>query len=62
MVKLVQRIGQSLLLRVEKGFNAIFGPEQNPIYQIGAIIFLLFWIVFGSGFFIYAFYRTGVEE
>ena len=62
MIKLIQRIGQSLLLRVEKAFNAIFGTESNPMYQLGALTFFLFWIVLGSGIYIYAFYRTGVEE
>lgn len=62
MIKLIQRMGQSLFLQLEKGFNAIFGPELNPLYQLGAILFLLFWIVFGSGIYIYLFYRTGVNE
>ena len=62
MIRLIQRIGQNLLLRVEKGFNAIFGPELNPLYQFGAIAFFLFWVVLGSGFYLYAFYRTGVNE
>jgi len=62
MIRLIQRIGQSLLLRVEKGFNAVFGAELNPLYQLGAIAFFLFWVVLGSGFYLYAFYRTGVSE
>ena len=62
MIKLIQRIGQNLLLRVEKGFNSVFGPELNPLYQLGALTFFLFWIVLGSGIYIYAFYRTGVSE
>ena len=32
------------------------------MYQLGAITFFLFWIVLGSGVYIYAFYRTGMEE
>ena len=59
MIKLVQRIGQGLLLRVEKGFNSVFGAELNPMYQVGAITFFLFWVVLGSGFYLYAFYRSG---
>ncbi|TXT27014.1 MAG: oxidoreductase fad-binding domain protein [Gallionellaceae bacterium] len=50
MIKLLQRIGQALFLRVEKGFNSVFGAELNPMYQLGA------------GFYIYAFYRTGINE
>lgn len=62
MIKLIQRVGQNLLLRVEKGFNSVFGTELNPMYQLGAIIFFMFWVVLGSGFYIYAFYRTGINE
>ena len=62
MIKLIQRLGQNLLLRVEKGFNTIFGSELNPMYQLGALLFFLFWVVLVSGFYIYAFYRTGVNE
>ncbi|MBI5658761.1 MAG: cytochrome b N-terminal domain-containing protein [Nitrosomonadales bacterium] len=32
------------------------------MYQLGAITFYMFWIVMGSGFYIYAFYRTGINE
>lgn len=62
MIRLIQRLGQSLLLRVEKGFNGLFGSELNPMYQLGALTFFMFWIVLVSGFYIYAFYRTGVNE
>ncbi len=62
MIKLIQRVGQNLLLQVEKRFNAVFGAELNPMYQLGAITFFLFWVVLISGFYLYAFYRTGVNE
>jgi NAD(P)H-flavin reductase len=62
VIKLLQRIGQALFLRVEKGFNSVFGAELNPMYQLGAITFYMFWIVLVSGFYIYAFYRTGINE
>src|SRR3990172_7079282 len=62
MIKLIQRTGQNLLMRVEKGFNAAFGTESNPMYQLGALTFFLFWVVLVSGFYLYAFYRTGVNE
>ncbi len=62
MIKLIQRAGQSQQLRVEKGLNSIFGTELNPMYQLGAITFFMFWVVLASGFYLYAFYRTGVSE
>ncbi len=62
MIKLMQRIGQSIFLRLESALNGIFGPALNPFYQLGAIAYLMFWIIVVSGFYIYAFYDTGVEE
>src|SRR3989338_5534642 len=42
--------------------NGVFGPTLNPFYYLGAISYLMFWIVVASGFYIYAFYDTGVED
>ena len=49
-------------MRLESGLNGIFGPELNPFYYLGAITYLMFWIIVVSGFYIYAFYDTGVED
>lgn len=62
MIKFSQRLGQSVLLRLEKGLNGVFGVELNPFYYLGAITYLMFWIVVASGFYIYIFYDTGVED
>jgi CDP-4-dehydro-6-deoxyglucose reductase len=58
----MQRASQAVLLRIESWLNRIFGAEHNPFYQLGAIGYFLFWVVAASGFYIYAFYRTGVTE
>lgn len=62
MIKFSQRIGQSVLLRLESALNGIFGTTLNPFYYLGAITYLMFWIVVVSGFYIYIFYDTGVED
>ncbi|WP_435627148.1 FAD-binding oxidoreductase [Candidatus Ferrigenium straubiae] len=62
MIKLVHRIGQGIFLRLESAFNGIFGPALNPFYYLGAITYLMFWIIVVSGFYIYAFYDTGVND
>ena len=62
MIRLIQRLGQAVMLWVEKAFNAVFGAELNPLYQLGAIAYFLFWVIVASGLYIYAFYRTGVSE
>ena len=62
MIRAIQGLAQGLLLRIEKVFNHLFGADSNPLYQLGAITYFLFWIILGSGFYIYAFYRTGVNQ
>lgn len=48
--------------RIEGLFNPSFGQALNPWYHLGAITYLLFWIVVVSGIYLYIFYRTGVDE
>jgi len=62
VIKLIHRIGQSIFLRLEGALNGIFGPVLNPLYYLGAITYWMFWIIVASGFYIYAFYDTGVED
>ncbi len=62
MIKLIQRVGQSVFLRLEIALNGTFGSSFNPFYYLGAITYLMFWIIVVSGFYIYAFYDTGVED
>jgi len=62
VIKLIHRIGQSIFLRLESALNNIFGPTLNPFYYLGAITYLMFWVIVVSGFYIYAFYDTGVND
>lgn len=62
MIKFIHRIGQSIFLRLESGLNRVFGPALNPLYYLGAITYWMFWIIVVSGFYIYAFYDTGVQD
>ena len=62
MLRLVQKSGQWLYLRVERIFNHAFGEENNPLYHLGAITYFLFWIVLATGLYLYIFFKTGVEE
>ena len=62
MIRFIHRVGQSVFLRLESALNGIFGPALNPFYYLGAITYLMFWIIVVSGFYIYAFYATGVSE
>ncbi|HYL18868.1 MAG TPA: 2Fe-2S iron-sulfur cluster-binding protein, partial [Burkholderiales bacterium] len=62
MLARLQRGGRWVFLRVEAAFNAAFGDRLNPFYHLGEITFFLFWIVAGSGLYLYAFFKTGVTE
>lgn len=62
MIKLLQRVGQGIFLRLESALNGLFGAELNPLYYLGAITYWMFWIIIVSGFYIYAFYDTGVQD
>ena len=46
---------------VEALFNKAFGDRLNPFYYLGSIAFFLFWVVAGSGLYLYAFFDTSVE-
>ena len=35
--------------QAERGFDVLFGPEWNPIGQLGALGWFLFWIVAATG-------------
>jgi NAD(P)H-flavin reductase/quinol-cytochrome oxidoreductase complex cytochrome b subunit len=60
LLQRIQSLGQGVFLRVEAGFNAAFGDRLNPFYHLGEIAFFLFWLVAGSGLYLYAFFDTGV--
>jgi CDP-4-dehydro-6-deoxyglucose reductase len=60
MIRRLQSLLQWLFMRVEALFNAAFGERLNPLYHLGSIGFFLFWVVAGSGLYLYAFFETGV--
>jgi len=62
VIKFIHRLGQHVFLRLERMLNVPFGTTLNPFYYLGAITYLMFWIVMASGFYIYAFYDTGVDD
>ena len=48
-------------MHAEALFNRAFGNALNPLYHLGALSFYLFWIVAGSGLYLYAFFDTSVD-
>ena len=56
----LQSLLRWMFMRIETLFNAAFGDRLNPLYQLGAICYFLFWVVAASGLYLYAFYETSV--
>ena len=46
--------------RLERGAERLFSPALNPLAQLGAISFFLFWIVAVSGIYLFIFFDTGI--
>ncbi|HAU58515.1 MAG TPA: ferredoxin-NAD reductase, partial [Comamonadaceae bacterium] len=61
-MKQLQALLQWLFLRAEGLFNSAFGDRINPFYHLGAITFFLFWVVGGTGLYVYIFFETGLRE
>jgi NAD(P)H-flavin reductase/quinol-cytochrome oxidoreductase complex cytochrome b subunit len=62
MVKLLQSLLRWCFMRVENVFNLAFGDKLNPFYHLGTISFWQFWLLVGTGFYLYIFTDTGVHD
>ncbi len=51
------RPGNYILVYVQELFNGLFTPSLNPLYFLGAITFLLFWILLATGVYLFLFYE-----
>ena len=58
----IHAVGRQAFLGLDRGFNRVFGDHFNPLYYLGAISYSMFWVVVISGFYVYAFYDTGVDR
>ncbi len=45
---------------VEGGFDHVFGSRDNPLRHLGALGFYFFWVMAGSGIYLYALFDTSV--
>ncbi len=48
--------------RLEAGLDAVCGPQLNPLAQLGALGWFLFWMITVSGIYLYVFFDTGVTQ
>jgi CDP-4-dehydro-6-deoxyglucose reductase, E3 len=61
VLRLIPAAGRHLFLLADRLFNRLFGNATNPLYYLGSISCLMFALVTVSGFYLYAFYETGVD-
>ena len=59
---LIQKSGQWLFHRADGVFTRFFGEHLNPLYHLGALSYFMCWVVVLSGLYVYAFFKTGVQE
>lgn len=53
-------VAKRAFMQAEALFNRAFGDRLNPLYHLGPLTFYLFWIVGGTGLYLYAFFDTSV--
>ena len=60
MIGALQALMRWGFMQVEAVFNRAFGDRLNPYYHLGSLTFFLFWIVAGTGLYLFAFFDTSV--
>jgi ferredoxin len=59
---LLKRSVRLLLARAEALFDLVFGQRLNPLSWLGAFGWYFFWIVAGTGVYLYIFFDTGITN
>ncbi len=62
MLTLLQKIVRWFFMRAENLFNVAFGEKINPFYHLGTISFWQFWLLIGTGLYLYIFADTAVHD
>jgi len=62
MLSKLQQIVRWFFMRAENLFNLAFGEKLNPFYHLGTISFWQFWLLIGTGVYLYIFADTGVHD
>jgi ferredoxin/coenzyme F420-reducing hydrogenase delta subunit len=59
---LLKRAGRILFERAEALFDFAFGQRLNPLHWLGALGWYFYWIVAGTGIYLYIFFDTGITD
>jgi len=62
MLSFLQKLVRWFFMRAESLFNLAFGEKLNPFYHLGTISFWQFWLLIGTGIYLYIFAETGVHD
>ncbi|MDH3228471.1 MAG: cytochrome b N-terminal domain-containing protein [Alphaproteobacteria bacterium] len=58
----LKRVLRMAFAWLEAGLDRIFTPACNPLYHLGALGFLYYWVVAATGIYLYIFFDTGLTE
>ena len=58
----VKRILRMAFAWLEAGLDRVFTPACNPLYHLGALGFLYYWVVAATGIYLFIFFDTGLTE
>ncbi|MFZ5789831.1 MAG: cytochrome b N-terminal domain-containing protein [Pseudomonadota bacterium] len=56
----IRRPLQIVFSRIDAGFDRLFGPRLNPLYQLGALGYFFYWIVAATGIYLFIVFDTSV--
>jgi len=59
---LLRRVLRFGFERLEGALGSVFPEAWNPLFNLGALGFFLYWIVAVSGIYVYIFFDTGISE
>jgi ferredoxin/coenzyme F420-reducing hydrogenase delta subunit len=62
MIRRAEAAARAGWLRAEAALDRAFTPTHNPLYQLGALSFLFFWIMVVSGIYLFVFFETSMSE
>ncbi len=60
MLAVVQNFTQKIFETVETAFSYVFEDHWNPFHHLGALSFFFFWIVGGTGLYLFIFFETSI--
>ncbi len=61
-MEIIRSVLRRLLDAAEAVLGRAFPPQWNPLLNLGALGFFLYWIITASGIYIYIFFDTGVTQ